>query len=83
MSWDEDVNGWANKPAAQVWALCYSSFTDNHDNATAFHAQCDQHSTTMVFAINSLNFTFGGYVRCFLYLFSLTFLAAVCLLFLM
>ena len=41
---------------------CYSSFTNNHDNPGAFHKQCDKHSTTMVFAKNALNFTFGGSV---------------------
>ena len=60
----KSLNGWANKPEAQVWALCYSSFTDNSDNATAFHKQCDMHDETMVFVKNELNFTFGGYVRC-------------------
>ena len=60
----KSLNGWANKPEAQVWALCYSSFTDNRDNATAFHKQCDMHDETMVFVKNELNFTFGGYVRC-------------------
>jgi len=60
----KSLNGWANKPEAQVWALCYSSFTDNRDNATAFHKQCDMHDETMVFVQNELNFTFGGYVRC-------------------
>ena len=82
-SWGASVNGWANKPAEQVWALCYSSFTDNRDTPATFHKQCDQYSTTMVFAINALNFTFGAFVRCFLYLFSLIFLAVVCLLFLL
>ena len=52
------------KPAAQVWSLCYSSLTDNHDNPAAFHTQCDPYSITVMFARNSLGYTFGGYVRC-------------------
>ena len=63
LTWGASVNSWANKTATQIWARCYSSFTDNHDTAATFHAQCDKHNTTMVFAINSLNYTFGGYVR--------------------
>ena len=59
----KSLNGWAKKPEAQVWALCYSSFTDNHDNPNAFHKQCDKHSSTMMFLKNALNFTFGAYVR--------------------
>jgi len=57
----KSLNGWAEKPEAQVWALCYSSFTDNRDNPDAFHKQCDKHSTTMVVVKNALNFSFGGY----------------------
>ena len=59
----KSLNGWAKKPEAQVWALCYSSFTDNHDNPDAFHKQCDKHSSTMLFLKNARNFTFGAYVR--------------------
>jgi hypothetical protein len=59
----KSLNGWAEKPEAQVWALCYSTTTDNYDNATAFHKQCDKHDNTMVFVKNALNFLFGGYVR--------------------
>ena len=59
----KSLNGWAEKPEAQVWALCYSSFTDNHDNPDVFHKQCDKHTTTMVVVKNALNFSFGGYVR--------------------
>jgi hypothetical protein len=62
-TWGAAVNTWANKSAAQVWSRCYSSLTDNHDNATAFHAQCDQHNITVVFARNSIGNVFGGYVR--------------------
>lgn len=57
----KSLNGWAEKPEAQVWALCYSTTTDNYDNATAFHKQCDKHDNTMVFVKNALNFLFGGY----------------------
>ena len=64
----DDVNSWAKTPAAQVWSLCYSSFTDNHDNPAAFHAQCDQHNITVAFARNSIGNVFGGYVRFRLFL---------------
>ena len=62
-TWGEAVNTWAKEPAAQVWSLCYSSFTDNHDTPATFHTQCDQHNITVAFARNSLGYTFGGYVR--------------------
>ena len=45
------------------WSLCFSSFTDDSTNAVTFHRQCDQYSTTLTVARNSLNYTFGGYVR--------------------
>jgi hypothetical protein len=67
-TWGDDVNSWARRPAAQVWDLCYSSLTDNHDNTTAFHTQCDPHSITVVFARNSIGNVFGGYVRFRLFL---------------
>ena len=65
-TWGAAVNNWAKKPAAQVWELCYSSLTDNHDNAATFHKQCDPHNIAMVFARNSIGRVFGGYVRCIL-----------------
>ena len=46
------------------WTLCYSSFTDDTTSPATFHMQCDQYITTMAIAHNSLNCTFGGYVRC-------------------
>lgn len=70
-TWGDAVNGWTGAPPAQVWSLCYSSVTDNHDNATTFHTQCDQHSRTVAFARNSLGYTFGGYVRLFVSCFCL------------
>ena len=48
---------------SQTWSLCYSSFTDDASTPAAFHAQCDQYSTTLTVASNSLGYTFGGYVR--------------------
>ena len=34
----------ANRP----WQRCFSSFTDDSSDASAFHAQCDQHTPTVV-----------------------------------
>lgn len=49
----------------QGFALCFSTFTDYKDDASAFHAQCDSHQRTVVVARNSLptgaRRTFGGY----------------------
>ena len=63
-TWGAAVNTWAGTPAAQVWSLCYSSLTDNHDTPYTFHELCDPHSITVVFARNSIGNVFGGYVRC-------------------
>ena len=32
------------------WALCFSSFTDDAHDPSAFHARCDRHNTTVVVA---------------------------------
>jgi hypothetical protein len=47
--------------AEQRWALCYSSFTDYAASPSVFHRQCDNYTTTLVVARNSLGYTFGGY----------------------
>ena len=47
--------------AEQRWALCYSSFTDYATSPAVFHRQCDNYTTTLVVARNSLGYTFGGY----------------------
>ena len=36
VTWGDDVNSWAKEPPAQVWELCYSSLTDNHDTSATF-----------------------------------------------
>eukprot|EP01046_Picozoa_sp_COSAG06_P013987 COSAG06_NODE_855_length_11931_cov_20.218813_11_plen_188_part_00 len=51
------------KAKGKQWSLCFSSFTDNATTPSTFHTQCDQHDTTLTVARNSLNYTFGGYVR--------------------
>ena len=56
------LNGWANQTAGQRWQLCYTSFTMSK-TAAAFHASCDQYKPTVTVAHNSLNKTFGGFVR--------------------
>jgi hypothetical protein len=57
------------------WKVCFSSFTNDATTPSAFHRLCDQYSTTLTVARNSLNYTFGGYVR----LSSLRFVPALCL----
>ena len=63
-TWDASVNTWvfARTPRlAQVWGLCYSSFTDDATSPAAFHQQCDQYSKTVMLARNSQGYVFGGY----------------------
>ena len=62
--WGDNLNGWMEaKAKGKQWSLCFSSFTDDATTPSAFHQQCDQHDTTLAVARNSLNYTFGGYVR--------------------
>eukprot|EP01043_Picozoa_sp_COSAG02_P058674 COSAG02_NODE_7343_length_3054_cov_1034.035533_4_plen_69_part_00 len=51
------------KAKGKQWSLCFSSFTDDATSPSTFHRLCDQYSTTLTVARNSLNYTFGGYVR--------------------
>ena len=60
----DNLNGWMEaKAKGKQWSLCFSSFTDDATTPSTFHRQCDQHNTTLTVARNSLNYTFGGYVR--------------------
>eukprot|EP01046_Picozoa_sp_COSAG06_P028032 COSAG06_NODE_2504_length_6751_cov_103.337041_3_plen_155_part_00 len=45
------------------WSPCFSSFTDDATTPSTFHRQCEQYDTTLLVLRNSLNYTFGGYVR--------------------
>jgi hypothetical protein len=61
--WSDTLDGWfPPKVQGKKWALCFSSFLDKTD-VSVFHAQCDQHSTTLTVANSSSLYTFGGYVR--------------------
>jgi hypothetical protein len=63
-TWAGTLDDWMPpKAKGKRWAQCYSSFTDNATTPSTFHAQCDQYNTTLIMVINSLGFTFGGYVR--------------------
>ena len=60
----DNLNGWMKaKVKGKQWSLCFSSFTNDATTPSTFHTQCDQHDTTLTVARNSLNNTFGGYVR--------------------
>ena len=62
--WGDNLNGWMPpKVKGKQWSLCFSSFTDDATTPSTFHKQCDQYDTTLTVARNSLNYTFGGYVR--------------------
>eukprot|EP01046_Picozoa_sp_COSAG06_P003211 COSAG06_NODE_122_length_23062_cov_43.568990_2_plen_96_part_00 len=62
--WGDNLNGWMKaKVKGKQWSLCFSSFTDDVTTPSTFHTQCDQYNTTLTVARNSLNYTFGGYVR--------------------
>jgi hypothetical protein len=62
--WGDSLNGWMKaKVKGKQWSLCFNSFTDDATTPSTFHKQCDQHDTTLTVARNSLNYTFGGYVR--------------------
>ena len=56
------LNSWANQLTDRKWALCYTSFTMGK-TAAEFHKRCDQYKPTFTVAHNSLNHTFGGFVR--------------------
>ena len=56
------LNTWANQTVDQRWELCYSSFGMNK-TVEEFHRRCDQFKPTITVAHNSLNRTFGGFVR--------------------
>ena len=56
------LNTWANQTVGQRWELCYSSFGMNK-TAEEFHRRCDRFKPTITVAHNSLNRTFGGFVR--------------------
>jgi hypothetical protein len=60
----DNLNGWMKaKVKGKQWSLCFSSFTDDATTPSTFHRLCDQYNTTLTVARNSLNYTFGGYVR--------------------
>jgi hypothetical protein len=60
----DNLDGWMPaKAKGKRWSLCFSSFTDDATTPSTFHKQCDQYSPTLTVARNSLNYTFGGYVR--------------------
>ena len=61
---EDNLDGWMKaKVKGKQWSLCFSSFTDDATTPSTFHRLCDQHDTTLTVARNSLNYTFGGYVR--------------------
>eukprot|EP01046_Picozoa_sp_COSAG06_P055977 COSAG06_NODE_10452_length_1679_cov_1.444937_3_plen_239_part_00 len=60
------LNGWANQTAGQRWELCYTSFAKMTKSVEEFHGSCDEYQLTVTVARNSLNRTFGGFVRAFL-----------------
>ena len=64
-AWGDSLDGWM--PTTQVngkqWSLCFSSFDDDATTPSTFHRLCDRYNTTLTVARNSLNYTFGGYVR--------------------
>ena len=67
--WEETLSGWVGSSVPEgEWTLCYSSFTDNATTPAAFHAQCDNYTTTVSVAhnkgdggSNAGNYTFGGF----------------------
>ena len=59
------LNGWSNQTAGQRWELCYTSFA-MAKTVEEFHGSCDEYQLTVTVARNSLNRTFGGFVRAFL-----------------
>ena len=62
--WGDNLNAWMPaKVKGKQWSLCFNSFTNDARTPSTFHELCDQHNTTLTVARNSLNYTFGGYVR--------------------
>eukprot|EP01046_Picozoa_sp_COSAG06_P050205 COSAG06_NODE_7897_length_2338_cov_9.835194_1_plen_220_part_00 len=60
----DNLDGWMPaKVKGKQWSLCFNSFTDDATTPSTFHRLCDQHNATLTVARNSLNYTFGGYVR--------------------
>ena len=59
--WGGQLNIWAGMEG-QEWALCCSTF-QGCDTGAKFHAACDAHAPTLTVVHNSLDFTFGGFVR--------------------
>lgn len=59
------LNQWLGGPAGQQynWTLCFSSFVHPADDASVYHAQCDDYQLTLTVARNALGFTFGGLAR--------------------
>jgi hypothetical protein len=60
--WGEQLNEWTGRQD-QKWELCYSSFTHGKNSPLPFHLQCSKFATTLTVLHNSLNHTFGGFVR--------------------
>jgi hypothetical protein len=60
-----DLNRWLGGPAGQQyqWETCFSSFEHLADNASVYHAQCDEYQLTLTIARNALGFIFGGLAR--------------------
>jgi hypothetical protein len=56
------LNDWANQTAGRMWELCYTTST-MAQTAAEFHKRCDGYKPTVTVARNSLNYTFGGFVR--------------------
>ena len=63
-AWKQRLLAWTPPELdGRHWSLCFSSFTDDSSRAETFHRQCDQYNITLTVVRNSLNYTFGGYVR--------------------
>eukprot|EP01045_Picozoa_sp_COSAG04_P021891 COSAG04_NODE_2397_length_4209_cov_10.504380_3_plen_199_part_00 len=59
--WDAALSGWIDGDSTE-WALCCSTF-EGCSNGGWFHENCDAHTPTLTVVHNSLDFTFGGFVR--------------------
>lgn len=59
------LNRWMDGPSGHQyhWKLCFSSFVHPADDASVYHAQCDEYQLTLTVARNALGFTFGGLAR--------------------
>ncbi len=58
-SWGSLLNGWADKPVEQKWALCYTSFVEDKTSPAVFHRNCDGHRETLSVVHNA-----GGRAVC-------------------